>query len=71
MRRDGRIVSVPLAYKVRRIDFGDGEKGAMAIPWGDVSTAYHTTGIPNIEVFISGSPSMITNAKRANYSGRC
>lgn len=67
VRHDGRIVSVPLAYKVRRIDFGDGEKDAMTIPWGDVSTAYHTTGIPNIEVFIPGSPSIITNAKRANY----
>ncbi|MDC0662697.1 hypothetical protein [Marinobacter sp. SS21] len=58
---------MPLAYKVRRIDFGDGEKDAMSIPWGDVSTAYHTTGIPNIEVFIPGSPRMITSAKRANY----
>jgi len=67
VRRDGRIVNVPLAYKVRRIDFGGGEKSAMTIPWGDVSTAYHTTGIPNIEVFIPGSPGMIANAKRANY----
>lgn len=67
IRRDGKIVSVPLAYKVRRIDFGDGEKEAMTIPWGDVSTAYHTTGIPDIEVFIPGSPAMIANAKRANY----
>ncbi|XEG69704.1 saccharopine dehydrogenase NADP-binding domain-containing protein [Pseudomonas sp. abacavir_1] len=67
VRRDGRIVSVPLAYKVRRIDFGDGEKEAMTIPWGDVSTAYHTTGIPNIDVFIPGSPRMIASARRANY----
>ncbi|WP_444436108.1 saccharopine dehydrogenase family protein [Pseudomonas sp. A6] len=67
VRRDGRIVSVPLAYKVRRIDFGDGEKEAMTIPWGDVSTAYHTTGIPNIEVFIPGSQRMIASARRANY----
>jgi short subunit dehydrogenase-like uncharacterized protein len=52
VRQDGRIVSVPLAYKTRRIDFGDGEKLAMTIPWGDVSTAYATTGIPNIEVYI-------------------
>lgn len=66
VRRDGRIVSVPLAYQVRRIDFGDGEKAAMTIPWGDVSTAYHTTGIPNIEVFIPASPGMIANARRAN-----
>jgi short subunit dehydrogenase-like uncharacterized protein len=44
VRKDGRIISVPLAYKTRRIDFGDGEKLAMTIPWGDVSTAYATTG---------------------------
>lgn len=67
VRRDGRIVTVPLAYRVRRIDFGDGEKDAMTIPWGDVSTAYHSTGIANIEVFIPGSPRMIANAKRAKY----
>lgn len=67
VRRDGEIVTVPLAWKVRRIDFGDGEKLAMTIPWGDVSTAYHSTGIPNIEVFIPGSPGLIANAKRANY----
>ena len=67
VRRDGRIVSVPLAWEVRRIDFGDGEKDAMTIPWGDVSTAYHTTGIANIEVFIPGSPRMIANARRANH----
>lgn len=66
VRRDGKIVTVPLAYKVRRIDFGDGEKDAMTIPWGDVSTAYHSTGIPNIEVFIPGSPAMIRGARRAN-----
>ncbi|MCG7400244.1 saccharopine dehydrogenase family protein [Caballeronia zhejiangensis] len=67
VRCDGKIVSVPLAYEVRRIDFGDGEKDAMTIPWGDVSTAWHTTGIPNIEVFIPGSPRLIANARRANY----
>lgn len=67
VRRDGRIVTVPLAWEVRSIDFGDGEKQAMTIPWGDVSTAYHTTGIPNIQVFIPGSPRMIASARRANY----
>lgn len=67
VRRDGRIINVPLAYEVRTIDFGDGEKPAMTIPWGDVSTAYHTTGIENIDVFIPGSRAMIANAKRANY----
>nr|WP_283105429.1 saccharopine dehydrogenase NADP-binding domain-containing protein [Pseudomonas moorei] len=66
VRRDGKIVSVPLAYRVRRIDFGAGEKLAMTIPWGDVSTAWHTTGIANIEVFIPGSVGMIRGARLAN-----
>jgi short subunit dehydrogenase-like uncharacterized protein len=67
IRRDGKIVAVPLAYKTRRIDFGDGEKLAMTIPWGDVSTAFHTTGIPNIEVYIPGSPGMVARARYANH----
>jgi len=67
VRRGGKIITVPLAFKVRRIDFGDGEKDAMTIPWGDVSTAYYSTGIPNIEVFIPGPPRMIANARRANW----
>lgn len=67
VRRDGKIMKVPLAYKVRRIDFGDGEKEAMTIPWGDISTAFYTTGIPNIETYIPGSRAMIANARRANW----
>jgi len=66
IRREGKIVAVPLAYKTRRIDFGDGEKLAVAIPWGDVSTAFYTTGIPNIEVYIPASPAMVARARRAN-----
>jgi short subunit dehydrogenase-like uncharacterized protein len=66
VRRDGKIVTVPLAYEVRRIDFGNGSKLAMTIPWGDVSTAYHSTGIPNIEVFIPGTRGMIVASKFAN-----
>ncbi len=66
-RVNGRLEPVPLAYKTRRIDFGDGGKLAMTIPWGDVSTAYYTTGIPNIEVFIPAPPKLIATLKRLNY----
>lgn len=66
VRRNGAIVTVPLAYEVRRIDFGAGEKLAMTIPWGDVSTAFHSTGIPNVRVFIPGSPGMVRGARFAN-----
>lgn len=67
VRRNGEITPVALAWRTRTIDFGDGEKLAMTIPWGDVSTAFHSTGIPNIEVYLPGSPRLIKQAKRANY----
>src|SRR5687767_10206871 len=59
VRRDGVIVPVPPAWRTRKIDFGDGVPlDATTIPWGDVSTAFHSTGIPNIEVYMSMRPSM-------------
>jgi short subunit dehydrogenase-like uncharacterized protein len=59
IRKDGRIVRVPQLYDVQKIPFASGPKMAMTIPWGDVSTAFHTTGIPNIRVFSAQSPAAI------------
>ena len=59
VRRDGRIVSVPPVWKIRRIDFGWGEKTAMTIPWGDVATAFYSTGIPHIETYVPASPTLL------------
>ncbi|MEO8217816.1 MAG: saccharopine dehydrogenase NADP-binding domain-containing protein, partial [Acidobacteriota bacterium] len=59
IRRDGRIVSVPVAFDSRTIPFSCGERSAMTIPWGDVATAYRTTGIRNIRVYSAASRSMI------------
>lgn len=67
VRKDGNIISVPLAYKTKKIDFGNGEKLAMTIPWGDVSTAYFTTQIPNIEVYIPASPKLVSRLKKMNF----
>src|ERR1043166_7615820 len=40
IRRDGKITSVPAAWRTREIDFGDGVvKTGVTIPWGDVATA--------------------------------
>jgi len=53
IREDGRIVKVPSAYKVETIPFTESLSAtAVTIPWGDVATAYYSTGIPNIEVFV-------------------
>ncbi|MCB9235186.1 MAG: saccharopine dehydrogenase NADP-binding domain-containing protein [Bacteroidia bacterium] len=48
IRREGKLVQLPAASLTRKIDFGRGPVTMSAIPWGDVSTAFHSTGIPNI-----------------------
>jgi short subunit dehydrogenase-like uncharacterized protein len=50
-RIDGEIRSVPAAWKTMEIPFRHGKKWGMTIPWGDVASAYYSTGIPNIEVY--------------------
>lgn len=52
VRRGGKITPIRMGQLHRKIDFGRGPTAAMSIPWGDVSTAFHTTGIPNIAVYI-------------------
>jgi short subunit dehydrogenase-like uncharacterized protein len=51
VRRNGAIEEVPLAHSWRRIDFPGGSAIAIAIPWGDLATAWFSTGIPNIETY--------------------
>lgn len=51
IRQQGKIRQAPAAWKTRAIDFGRGPVTCVTIPWGDVSTAFHSTGIPNIEVY--------------------
>jgi short subunit dehydrogenase-like uncharacterized protein len=69
IRRNGRIVDLPIGHGCREIDFGRGPKLAMPIPWGDVATAFYTTGIPNITVFTPISPSLLALARLMNAFG--
>lgn len=52
VREGGRIVDVPFGSHGRMADFGRGEERTFVIPWGDVATAWHTTGIPAIRVHV-------------------
>jgi short subunit dehydrogenase-like uncharacterized protein len=67
IRRDGRIDEVPIAWDAREIEFGCGRRWAMTIPWGDVSTAFHSTGISNIRVYSGLSPRGIARARRLRW----
>ncbi len=67
IRRDGQIINVKDAYEGRTIPFMDKDRFAMTIPWGDVSTAYHTTGIPNVKVFMSTHPKTFKRLRRMRF----
>jgi short subunit dehydrogenase-like uncharacterized protein len=63
IRRNGELTNVPTGSLTRTIDYGGREKLSMAVAWGDVSTAFHSTGIPNIEVYMPAPRAAISGAK--------
>lgn len=67
IRRGGKILEVPLAFKTRTFLRQGQSRLAMTIPWGDVFTAHVTTGIPDIEVYMTASPRTIASARRLNW----
>ncbi|MEW5938018.1 MAG: saccharopine dehydrogenase NADP-binding domain-containing protein [Chloroflexota bacterium] len=69
IRRDGKIITVRPAWKVETRDFGRGPVKLVSIGWGDVSTAYHSTGIPNVEVYMHVPPAAINGLKLMRLIG--
>lgn len=67
VRDNGRIVRVPLGHKVRSIPFADRRRQAMTFPWGDVASAYHSTGIKNIEVYMALPKSQLRRIRRLRW----
>ena len=67
VRSDGKLRRVPLAWKTRTIPFAHAERTGVTIPWGDVFTAFVSTGVPDIEVYMSLPPATIANLKRMKW----
>ncbi len=53
VRKNGQLVAEPMGARGMWIRFPDHQQKSfmMSIPWGDISTAYFSTGIPNIETY--------------------
>jgi short subunit dehydrogenase-like uncharacterized protein len=56
IRRDGELVETVPGTLRRSFDYGDEPRESLAVSWGDLVTAWHTTGIPNIEVYFEATP---------------
>jgi short subunit dehydrogenase-like uncharacterized protein len=68
-RIDGKLVRVPLGWKSRDFERDGKRRHAMTIPWGDVYTSYVSTGIPNVEVYLSVPPSTVKRMRRLRLLG--
>jgi short subunit dehydrogenase-like uncharacterized protein len=53
VRRQGRLQIPERVRKTRLIDFGKGPVPATRLTWGDVFMAYYSTGIANIEEYVT------------------
>lgn len=67
VRRHGSLETRANGFCVRHIDFGQGPRQATPIPWGDISTAFTSTGIPNITVFVPASKRTLKAMRMGNW----
>lgn len=51
VRENGKLVPEPLGKRGMQVDFGGKKLFVMSLPWGDVATAWYSTGIPNIQSY--------------------
>jgi short subunit dehydrogenase-like uncharacterized protein len=68
-RRDGVLVSVTPGTRERRFDYGAGERPSTCVSWGDLTTAYYTTGIPDIDVYFETTPALRASMASARLFG--
>ena len=50
---------VPIVYRSSVLSFANRKRSCMTVPWGDVSTSFYSTGVPNIRVEFSSKETWI------------
>jgi short subunit dehydrogenase-like uncharacterized protein len=66
VRRNGNLLPIDLGAWTKRFQFPHGERTGIPVSWGDVFTAYYSTGAPNVTAYLA-LPSW--QAKAVQYSG--
>jgi short subunit dehydrogenase-like uncharacterized protein len=69
IRKDSKVVQVPPAWQILEQDFGRGPVPVVSVGWGDVSTAYYSTKVPNIETYFAFPLIAIRLLKLLRYIG--
>lgn len=68
-RRNGKLEKFDNGSLVRAIKVDNKTKQAVAISWGDISSGFRSTKIPNITVYNALPPKVINSMKWSNYIG--
>jgi saccharopine dehydrogenase (NAD+, L-lysine-forming) len=68
-RIGGVIGPIPSDRRRRQVEFADGRASVHAIAWGDVATAYHSTGIGDIVVYAALPPAIAPMMALAQVAG--
>ncbi|MGO9833618.1 MAG: saccharopine dehydrogenase family protein [Polyangiaceae bacterium] len=69
VRKSGALEPILFRTQVRWVDFGFGVRPAVAVSWGDLVTAFRSTGIPNIEVYFEATAARWTVIGINQYFG--
>jgi short subunit dehydrogenase-like uncharacterized protein len=69
IRRNGSLVEVPAAWRIQAVNFGRGDVQTVSVGWGDVSTAFYSTGIPNVEAYLALPVALIALMRAARRFG--
>ena len=64
VRKDGSYSYQLMGNSIKEVDYGPFKQVSMGISWGDISTAFVSTGIPNIEVFSGTTKEQIAKVKK-------
>jgi short subunit dehydrogenase-like uncharacterized protein len=62
VRRAGVLMPMPFGKGARRVRFVDRERPVLPIPWGDLESAYRSTGIPDITTYMAFPESTVRSA---------
>ena len=63
IRVGGEIRSVPMGSRQVRAAFPSGARTVVSVPWGDISTAYHSTGIPDVTTYTAMPPGVLAASR--------
>lgn len=68
-RRSGRLCEVPADARQRGFDYGGGSRASLAVAWGDVVSAYYSTGIGDITTYFEATSGVRVHSQLMSWYG--